>query len=122
MASPNFRLKKIANVVGKFRVRRAILKNQLDHPEFQSETTKEFIQGQIAALDLVIQDLFMEFDIEHPDRIDEPKRKREIIERMVQDGHVKEGQSLLSGEIQINVVGIGIVGFAKNILILLRKK
>ncbi|WP_336791171.1 hypothetical protein [Paenibacillus sp. MMO-177] len=85
MASAAFRINKIVDAITKFRVRRGVLKNQLEQPEFEAD--KEYIRGQISALDQVIQDLMVEFDVEHPDRVDEPKRKREIIDRMISDGH-----------------------------------
>jgi hypothetical protein len=69
-----FRKGKIEDFLYKLRVRKAILRNQLKAKEFY--TTEQFIQGQMFAVDTIIQELADEFDLHFPERI----KKTDVIE------------------------------------------
>lgn len=67
MAAQTFRRGKIEDYFHRLRVRKAVLKNQIEQKEF--ETLAAQIRGEIKALDHVIKELAEEFDIDYPDRI-----------------------------------------------------
>lgn len=64
MAS-HYRRERIEDYFHKLRVRRAVLKNQMDQEEFKD--MKHYITGEIKALDTVLAELKQEFDIRDPD-------------------------------------------------------
>jgi transposase-like protein len=56
-----FRKSKIENYVQKLRVRKAVLKNQLEQVEFSDN--KESILGKLMATDLIMEELKAEFNV-----------------------------------------------------------
>lgn len=63
MAS-HYRRERIENFYHKLRVRRAVIKNQMEQKEFES--FRDYHRGEIAALNQVIAELKEEFDIQDP--------------------------------------------------------
>lgn len=60
-----FRKGKIEEYITKLRVRKSVLKNQLEQKEFADR--KEFILGEIKATELILEELKEEFGIITPD-------------------------------------------------------
>lgn len=67
MVAETFRRGRIEDYMKKLRIRRELLKDQLEKKEFSSKI--QYISGQLSAVDSVIQELADEFDIEIPERI-----------------------------------------------------
>lgn len=61
MAS-HYRRERIEDFYHKLRVRRAVLKKQMEQPEFES--MKDYTRGEIAALNQVLAELKEEFSIQ----------------------------------------------------------
>jgi hypothetical protein len=70
MAAATFRRGKIEEYVTRLRVRKAVLKNQLEQPEFQESARN--IKGQMQAVDQIIAELAREFQIELPEGVTTP--------------------------------------------------
>lgn len=60
-----FRRGRIEDYVTRIRVRKSVLKNQLEQQEFKDQ--RDFIRGELRATELVIEELKKEFDIVTPD-------------------------------------------------------
>ncbi len=58
-----FRRRKIENFLQSLSVRKMILQQQLQRKEIQS--AEQFLEGQLSAVDTIIQELSHEFDIEY---------------------------------------------------------
>lgn len=56
-----FRRSKIENYIQKLRIRKAVLKNQLQQDEFKNN--KESILGELKATQLILEELKIEFNI-----------------------------------------------------------
>lgn len=71
-----FRKSKIENYVQKLRIRKSVLKNQLQQDEFSS--SRETILGELKAVQLVLEELKTEFNVQTVDDKPEcPKCKGE---------------------------------------------
>lgn len=66
MAVKTFRRGKIEDYFHRLRVRKAVLRNQLEQKEFESLAAQ--IKGEIKAIDLIVKELAEEFDIDYPER------------------------------------------------------
>mgnify|MGYP000557152116 CR=1 FL=1 len=64
-----FRRRKIENFLEKLSVRRMILQNQLQRKEIHS--AEQFVEGQLSAVDAIIQELSHEFDVVGLETIEE---------------------------------------------------
>lgn len=60
-----FRVGKIEDYILKLRVRKSVLKNQLQQEEFESR--QDFILGEIKATELILEELKATFHITMPD-------------------------------------------------------
>lgn len=58
-----FRKRKIENFLQRLSVRKMILQQQLQRKEIQS--AEQFVEGQLSAVDAIIQELSHEFDFEY---------------------------------------------------------